>query len=883
MVIDPPASAPAPAPTPSVDEGDVVIAARGLGKMYRIYDKPQDRLKQMLLWRLGRHYGREFWALRDVSFEVRRGESVGIIGRNGSGKSTLLQIIAGTLAPSEGEVTVRGRVAALLELGSGFNPEFTGRENVFMNGAILGLSRAEMEARFDEIAAFADIGAFIEQPVKLYSSGMVVRLAFAVASCIDPDVLIVDEALAVGDVAFQARCLEKIKRLTDNGTTTLFVTHDIGTFQNLCQRGYMLDGGRLFAQGRPAQVAMQYYELMRVSEHARQRNEVAGPERGAEVREELQAQVDEIRAKSAEGEYRFGTGAARIVDYVVRNADGAETASLEIGKPFQVTVTVQFHDYVENVALGVMFRNAQGQNLMGMHSYVEHRVSFGAHDTGEQLAITCEQTMLLNPGDYLLSVGLADCRSDYDFTSLDNRSNLAKISVVGKPLGYGLVHTRPHFWVGPQPGQTWQAMAWKDWQEWTLERCRQLAPQARDVLEIGGQGHELRPFLEERERRFTTLNFPTGDICRPTPHPDGAFDLIVAKMTFEHLYDPFGAAAELTRLLVPGGVLLLSTVWAWRYHAGPGFDDYWRFSAAGLAQLFPRLEVVEAGYDLDDRRKDCRLDNVPVDDLGGWREHWYVYLVARRPAAPELAPATPVPYRFARRTLSFTLDEVKAAYEAVLAEQDVQEVVREIMRCDSSTSDPRLIASGAEEERAWPSDERFVASGYYRMMLGRYAFAGAFFCRGADVLDTCCGLGWGARLTAHYARSVTAFDLSPQLVDFCREVWAGSGVSWRAGDATDLAFLGEERYDVALGMEVIEHFTEGGGARYVAEVARVLRPGGVFIGTSAFPVSEQEARQMEAQNPYHLHVFTEAEMLALLRRHFSQATIIGSWMFIAVR
>lgn len=693
-IIQEPVRGPA-APQPAPDAGPA-IAVRDVGKMYRIYDRPQDRLKQMLLWRFGRHYGREFWALRGVSLEVQRGETVGIIGRNGSGKSTLLQIIAGTLTPTEGEVGVRGRVAALLELGSGFNPEFTGRENVFMNGTILGLSRAEMEARFDEIAAFADIGEFIEQPVKLYSSGMVVRLAFAVASCVEPDILIVDEALAVGDVAFQARCLDKIKRLTDGGATTLFVTHDIGTFQNLCQRGYMLDGGRLFAQGRPAQVAMQYYEVMRVSEHARQRDEATGAGRGAEAREELQAQLEEIRAKDQEGEYRFGTGGARIVDYVVRDADGAETASLQVGRPFTVTARVRADERIENLAIGVMFRNAQGQNLMGMHSYHEHRVSFGLLQPGQELEITCAQEMLLNPGDYLLSIGIADCRSDYDYTNLDSRSNLAKVSVVGKALAYGVIHTAPAFSVGGE---------------------RPRAP-------------------------------------------------------------------------------------------GPPFD---------------------------------------------------------------------------RSPLSYTLAEVKAAYEALLAGPELQEVVGEILRHDSSSTDARLIASGAEEERAWPSDPRFVASGYHRMMLGRYAFAGATFCRGAEVLDTCCGLGWGAYLVAHYARGVTAFDLNPRLVEFCRGAWPARSIDWRAGDATELAFLGDRRYDVALGMEVIEHFTQEGGERYVAEVAGALRPGGVFVGTSAFPASRDEARAMEAQNPYHLHICTEAEMLALLREHFSEAAIIGGWMFIAVR
>lgn len=237
---------------------DVVISVRNVGKMYRIYNKPQDRLKHMLLWRFGKQYGRDFWALRDVSFEVRRGETMGIIGRNGSGKSTLLQIIAGTLAPTEGEVMVRGRVAALLELGSGFNPEFTGRENVYLNGTILGLSRDEIDARFDEIAAFADIGDFIEQPVKFYSSGMVVRLAFAVMVHIEPDILVVDEALAVGDLAFVAKCLTRMDQFIRQGKTLLVVSHDLGMIKNTTRNTVFLHSGRIHFIGTSSEATALY-------------------------------------------------------------------------------------------------------------------------------------------------------------------------------------------------------------------------------------------------------------------------------------------------------------------------------------------------------------------------------------------------------------------------------------------------------------------------------------------------------------------------------------------------------------------------------------------------------------------------------------------------
>lgn len=213
-----------------------VISVRGLGKCYHIYDAPADRLKQAL-FRWKKQYYREFWALRGVSFEVFPGESIGILGRNGGGKSTLLQLIAGTLTPTEGEVVVRGRVAAMLELGSGFNPEFTGRENVFLKGAILGVPRREMEDRFDSIAAFADIGEFLERPLKTYSSGMAARLAFAVAFSVEPDAMIVDEILAVGDIGFQQHCLARLRQLRDGGMTLLFVSHSPDSVRSVCQKG----------------------------------------------------------------------------------------------------------------------------------------------------------------------------------------------------------------------------------------------------------------------------------------------------------------------------------------------------------------------------------------------------------------------------------------------------------------------------------------------------------------------------------------------------------------------------------------------------------------------------------------------------------------------
>ena len=239
----------------------IVVSVRAVGKVYRLYDHPQDRLKHMLFSHLGKSYGHEFWALRDVSFDVRRGEVVGIIGRNGSGKSTLLQIMAGILQPAEGEVQLWGRVGALLELGSGFNLDCTGRENVVLNAAILGMSRREIARRVDEIVAFADIGEFIDQPVKMYSSGMFVRLAFAVTTSLDADVLLIDEALAVGDVFFRQKCYQRLAALRERGVAIVLVSHALNEVEQFCQRALLLHGGHVLFEGPAIEAVKRYYLL----------------------------------------------------------------------------------------------------------------------------------------------------------------------------------------------------------------------------------------------------------------------------------------------------------------------------------------------------------------------------------------------------------------------------------------------------------------------------------------------------------------------------------------------------------------------------------------------------------------------------------------------
>ena len=337
---------------------EYAIKVEGLSKLYQIYNRPEDRLKQSIVPRLQALVGRppntyfhEFWALRDVSFEINKGETVGIIGRNGSGKSTLLQLICGTLTPTSGKVTTRGRIAALLELGSGFNPEFTGRENVYLNGAILGLPKDEIDARFDDIAAFADIGEFIEQPVKMYSSGMYVRLAFAVNIMSQPEIMVVDEALSVGDMKFQAKCMTALTRRQEAGTTVLFVSHDVGTIKSLCSRGIYLEHGELKSMGTAADVAERYVRIMREEMNAEQRDLNPAPtllpaekEPSIDIRS-----IQNFISKGSEefarrvSQFRYGTGEARITYVELLNMDDEPISMVGFNQGVKIRIYFEAH------------------------------------------------------------------------------------------------------------------------------------------------------------------------------------------------------------------------------------------------------------------------------------------------------------------------------------------------------------------------------------------------------------------------------------------------------------------------------------------------------------------------------------------------------------
>ncbi len=403
MIVDRPSQiAPVPVQEPSGAETEIAISVRGVGKMYRIYERPQDRLKQML-WHGRRKYGREFWALRDISFEARKGETVGVVGRNGSGKSTLLQIIAGTLTPTMGDVWVNGRVTALLELGSGFNPEFTGRENIYMNASILGISREEMKTRVDEIIAFADIGEFIDQPTKIYSSGMVVRLAFAVQACLTPDILIVDEALSVGDMYFQTKCMAKIAELRKRGTSILFVSHNIDTVKAICSRAILLDYGRALADGHPDPVTDKYIALMMGQrDHETAPTTTLGPP-GLPGHLEGQRSLVQPPFEKRIGE-RFGNSKARYIECRIFQ-NGRETDVVRHGSPCEVRALLYYHAAVPDLGeVGVVVRSLDGVDLFAANSFLLREV-YPPQAKGTLVEIVFRFDVILSPGVYSVALG----------------------------------------------------------------------------------------------------------------------------------------------------------------------------------------------------------------------------------------------------------------------------------------------------------------------------------------------------------------------------------------------------------------------------------------------------------------------------------------------
>ncbi len=380
------------------------VEFQGVSKSYAIYASPGDRLKELIsLNRLKRH--RDFWALDDISFEVKRGETFCVVGQNGSGKSTLLQMVAGILAPTRGVVAVNGRVSALLELGAGFNPEFSGRDNVYLNGSILGLTTRQIDQRYGDIEAFAEIGDFIDQPVKTYSSGMVVRLAFAVAINVDPEILLVDEALAVGDIYFRQRCMRKVHELRARGITILFVSHAVADVKAIGDRALWLDGGRLVEIGEPDRVVAKYLAAMveKDSTYLIRKSETAAKRSGGPA-----LHAPEIVETIPNIDHRYGDGRAEILGIAVMDEQGRNLSILEPSSRIVVRISARASQDVPLPIVGFMLRNQLGMDFSGTNTAREG-YSLAAMSAGDTITVDFHVDVPeLYPASFSFSPAIAD-------------------------------------------------------------------------------------------------------------------------------------------------------------------------------------------------------------------------------------------------------------------------------------------------------------------------------------------------------------------------------------------------------------------------------------------------------------------------------------------
>ncbi len=389
-----------------------MVLVQNVSKLYRLYRRPSDRLRELLPGSGNLHS--DFWALRDISLSVERGETLGLVGPNGCGKSTLLQIVSGILQPTTGRVVTRGRIAALLELGAGFNPEFSGRENVFLNGEIMGLTRAEIEKAMPSIEAFAEIGEFMERPVKEYSSGMYVRLAFSTAIHVDPEILIVDEALAVGDAVFANRCVRKFQELRERKITVLFVSHDLGLVKQLSDRAILLLHGRIEAEGAPKDVINRYIGLVLEKQEPQKKKDGRLP-----------------------SSFRHGDGTSEILTVQILNERGEETISVASGEPVTVRVRSRFHAALSDPMVGILIRTRIGMDVYGTNTRIE-QIELGSFQAGDELEVDFRIECWLTPQPYTLTVATQSA----DGSSHDWLDDAIAFDVVDTRVAAGVANLR---------------------------------------------------------------------------------------------------------------------------------------------------------------------------------------------------------------------------------------------------------------------------------------------------------------------------------------------------------------------------------------------------------------------------------------------------------
>lgn len=411
---------------------ETAILVDHVSKMYKLYDRPMDRLKESLGLSKQKKY-KEHFALKDVSFQVQRGETVGIIGTNGSGKSTILKIITGVLNPTGGSVQVNGRISALLELGAGFNQEYSGIENVYLNGTMIGFSREEIDAKLDEILRFADIGDFVYQPVKTYSSGMFVRLAFAIAINIDPEILIVDEALSVGDVFFQAKCYRKFEEFKEMGKTILFVSHDLSSIGKYCDRVVLLNNGVKLAEGGAKEMVNLYRKVL-VNQY-----EDEPSDEGAETGEDPGAGSDTLMKEKLNLNpevLEYGSKLAEITDFAIQDDAGNITNLIEKGQTFSVKMRVQFQEDISEPIFAFTIKDLKGTEITGTNTMYEGS-PVKPKKSGDVQEITFTQVMNLEAGEYMLCLGCTGYREG-EFTVFHRLYDVCNLTVISdkKAVGY---------------------------------------------------------------------------------------------------------------------------------------------------------------------------------------------------------------------------------------------------------------------------------------------------------------------------------------------------------------------------------------------------------------------------------------------------------------
>ena len=371
-----------------MESNTTAIRLENISKVYKIYERPLDRLKESL-HPFHKRYSREFYALQDISLDIKKGDTIGFIGRNGAGKSTLLKIITGVVTPSSGTMTVNGRIASLLELGAGFNPDMTGIENIYMNGTIMGCSQQEMEARLDDIVAFADIGDFIYQPVKMYSSGMFARVAFAVNAFVEPDILIVDEALSVGDAFFQSKCIDKMKHMMDNGVTVLFVSHDMAAIRSLCQRGVFLSKGRIVFSGKAEEAAEKYFaEKVRSEQEvvpAKEKDKAKLQRKTRQVSDDSVFYADNHIFLQHASYQRTQNGKADFYNVQLLDEEGNELSLVQYGQRVCLRMTFFAHEDIPALGFAYHIRSANGVEVVYSDTHLDGKPLLSVQQNGKYI------------------------------------------------------------------------------------------------------------------------------------------------------------------------------------------------------------------------------------------------------------------------------------------------------------------------------------------------------------------------------------------------------------------------------------------------------------------------------------------------------------------